>query len=112
MRNNTRLLYAAYLAQVAQLNQIGDATLSFNVDPAVQQTLEQRTQESSEFLSQINMIGVEELKGEKVGIGVSSTIAGRTDTSGAGRLASVRPDPCRRQDRRQAGLNVAHGRMS
>ena len=84
MRNNTRLLYAAYLAQVAQLNQIGDATLSFNVAPAVQQTLEQRTQESSEFLSQINMIGVEELKGEKVGIGVSSTIAGRTDTSGAG----------------------------
>lgn len=84
MRNNTRLLYTAYLAQVAQLNQIGDATLSFNVDPAVQQTLEQRTQESSEFLSQINMIGVEELKGEKVGIGVSSTIAGRTDTSGAG----------------------------
>lgn len=84
MRNNTRLLYAAYLAQVAQLNQIGDATLSFNVDPAVQQTLEQRTQESSEFLSRINVVGVEELKGEKVGIGVSSTIAGRTDTSGAG----------------------------
>ncbi|MBD9478508.1 phage major capsid protein, P2 family [Pseudoxanthomonas sp. PXM02] len=84
MRNNTRLLYTAFLAQVAQLNQVGDATLSFNVDPAVQQTLEQRTQESSEFLSRINMIGVEELKGEKVGIGVSGTIASRTDTTGAG----------------------------
>jgi P2 family phage major capsid protein len=85
MRNNTRRLYNAYLAQVAQLNQVDSATLVFNVDPAVQQKLEQRTQESSEFLSRIQIVGVDELVGDKVGIGVSGTIAGRTDTSGAGR---------------------------
>jgi P2 family phage major capsid protein len=85
MRNTTRRLYNAFLAQVAQLNQVDSATHVFNVDPAVQQRLEQRTQESSEFLNRIQMVGVEELVGDKVGIGVSGTIAGRTDTSGAGR---------------------------
>jgi P2 family phage major capsid protein len=85
MRNNTRRLYNAFLAQVATLNQVDSATHVFNVDPAVQQRLEQRTQESSDFLTRIQMVGVEELVGDKVGIGVSGTIAGRTDTSGAGR---------------------------
>ncbi|KAF1719814.1 phage major capsid protein, P2 family [Pseudoxanthomonas wuyuanensis] len=83
MRNNTRRLFNAYLAQVAQLNQVDSATVVFNVDPVVQQKLEQRTQESSEFLNRIQIIGVEELKGDKVGIGVAGTIAGRTDTTGA-----------------------------
>ena len=83
MRNNTRILFNAYMAQVAQLNQVGSATHVFNVDPAVQQKLESRTQESSEFLQRIQIVGVDELKGDKVGIGVSGTIAGRTDTSGA-----------------------------
>lgn len=85
MRNTTRRLFNAYLAQVAQLNQVDSATHVFNVDPTVQQRLEQRTQESSDFLNRIQMVGVEELVGDKVGIGVSGTIAGRTDTSGAGR---------------------------
>lgn len=84
MRNTTRLKFTAYMAQIAALNGIESPANVFSVDPAVQQRLEQRTQESSEFLSRINVVGVEELKGEKVGIGVSSTIAGRTDTSGVG----------------------------
>lgn len=84
MRNETRLHYQAYLDQVAQLNGVSDPTKTFTVTPAVQQKLEARLQESSEFLSRINVIGVDELKGEKVGIGVSSTIAGRTDTTGNG----------------------------
>ncbi|HEL7732028.1 TPA: P2 family phage major capsid protein, partial [Stenotrophomonas maltophilia] len=84
MRNETRRLYAAYLAQLATINGVESAGHSFSVDPTVQQTLESRIQESSEFLGRINMIGVRELKGQKVGIGVSSTIAGRTDTTGNG----------------------------
>ena len=84
MRNDTRHHFDAYLSQLAKLSGVSDATKTFAVDPTVQQRLETRMQESSEFLSRIGMIGVDELKGEKVGLGVSSTIAGRTDTTGAG----------------------------
>jgi len=84
MRNDTRRFFTAYLSQLATLNGVDNATHVFNVDPTVQQTLETRMQESSDFLGRINIIGVNDLKGQKVGIGVSSTIAGRTDTTGAG----------------------------
>lgn len=84
MRNDTRQAYNAYLKQIAQLSGVDDATKTFSVEPSVQQKLETRMQESSEFLSQIGMHGVDELKGEKIGLGVSGTIAGRTDTSGDG----------------------------
>ncbi|MCD7096996.1 phage major capsid protein, P2 family [Stenotrophomonas sp. MMGLT7] len=84
MRNTTRVLYNAMLTQIAQLNGVADAAVQFSATPSVQQTLETRIQESSAFLSQINMIGVRELAGEKVGITIGSTIASRTDTSGAG----------------------------
>lgn len=39
-------------------------------------------QESSEFLTRINMTPVAELKGEKVGVGVNGSIASTTDTDG------------------------------
>jgi P2 family phage major capsid protein len=83
MRNETRQAYNAYLDQVAKLNGVATATQTFAAEPTVQQNLETRIQESSDFLGQINIIGVDELKGEKVGLGVSGTIASRTDTSGA-----------------------------
>ena len=84
MRNPTRLLYTALLAQIAQLNGVDNATLQFSASPSVQQTLETKMQESSDFLKAVNFYGVDELKGQKVGIVMTSTIAGRTDTSGAG----------------------------
>ncbi len=84
MRNSTRLQYNQYVEQIAKLSGVPSAAVQFTVDPAIQQRLEQRQQDTSEFLRRINIIGVDELKGEKVGIGVSSTIASRTDTSGAG----------------------------
>lgn len=81
MRNETRVLFNAYRDQVARLNGVGDATTKFAVDPSVQQTLETKIQESSAFLGQINMIGVAEMQGEKIGLGVSGPIAGRTNTA-------------------------------
>lgn len=84
MRNDTRKLFTAYLAQVAALNGVDSAATKFAIEPSVQQKLEQRMQESSEFLGQIGIVGVDELIGEKVGIGVSGTIASRTDTTGNG----------------------------
>ena len=84
MRNPTRLAYNAYLDQQAKLNGVPSATEKFAAAPSVQQKLETRIQESSEFLKRINIIGVTEQTGEKLGLGVSGTIASRTDTSGAG----------------------------
>lgn len=85
MRNETRKAFEAFTARVAQLNGVADATKTFAVEPSVQQTLEKRIQESSEFLSRINIIGVDELKGEKLRLGPTGPIAGRTDTSSADR---------------------------
>jgi P2 family phage major capsid protein len=82
MRNDTRELFTGYLQQQQRLNGVTDATQKFDVQPSVQQRLETNIQESSAFLSRVNIIGVREMKGEKLGLGVGSTIASRTDTSG------------------------------
>lgn len=81
MRNDTRKLFTAYLGQVALLNRVESATATFSVDPTIQQKLETKIQESSEFLTKINIIGVDEQEGEKVGLGVGSTVASRTNTA-------------------------------
>ena len=80
MRNDTRLHFNGYLERIATLNGVTDATKAFNVVPAVQQTLETKIQESSEFLTKINMIGVTEQQGEKLGLNLSGPIASRTNT--------------------------------
>jgi P2 family phage major capsid protein len=84
MRNDTRLCFTQYQEQLAALSQVADTSVTFAVAPSVQQKLESHIQESSDFLKRINVIGVDELSGQKVGLGVTGTIAGRTDTSGDG----------------------------
>lgn len=83
MQSSTRAKYNAYLAQVAILNgqNVQDLDKKFAVDPTVAQKLETRIQESSEFLQKINIYGVSEQEGEKIGLGVGGTIAGTTDTT-------------------------------
>ena len=81
MRNDTRLKFNAYMSQLAVLNNVDDVTKKFTVEPSVQQTLETKVQESSAFLGMVNVIGVTEQKGEKLGLGINSTIAGTTDTT-------------------------------
>lgn len=80
MRNETRKYFNEYLERIATLNGVTDATKAFNVVPAVQQTLETKIQESSDFLGKINMIGVTEQQGEKLGLNLSGPIAARTNT--------------------------------
>ena len=68
MQNQTRQHFDAYTRRIAELNGVSDATRTFNVSPSVQQTLENRVQESSAFLGRINVMGVDELKGEKLSL--------------------------------------------
>ncbi|MEI6418721.1 MAG: phage major capsid protein, P2 family [Sphingomonadales bacterium] len=87
MRETTRTAFNRYLERLSQLNSISQESVikGFTVAPSVQQTLEDRMQESSDFLGRVNMFGVTELKGEKIGLSMSGPIAGRTNTSQAAR---------------------------
>lgn len=80
MRNDTRLLFNSFLERQQELNSVPSARESFSVSPSVQQTLETKIQESSEFLNSINIMGVREMQGEKLGLGVTGPIASRTNT--------------------------------
>ena len=77
MRQETRFKFNAYLSRVAELNGIdaGDVSKKFTVEPSVTQTLMNTMQESSDFLTRINIVPVSEMKGEKIGIGVTGSIA-------------------------------------
>ncbi|MES9901141.1 MAG: phage major capsid protein, P2 family [Sedimenticola sp.] len=81
MRQLTRKVFNSYLGQVAALNGIPDATQKFAAAPSVSQTMENHIQENSAFLAMVNSIGVNEQTGEKLGLSVGATIAGRTDTT-------------------------------
>lgn len=81
MRNDTRKLFNGFKQRIAQLNGIDNASEEFAVDPEVQQKLEKRTQQSSEFLNKIGFEFVDAQEGEKVGVGVSGTTASTTDTT-------------------------------
>lgn len=94
MKNTTRAKFYAMVSQIALLNGIDPVTAGtakFTVEPSVQQKLEQRVQESSEFLSKINIEPVDELTGELLGLGIGSTIAGRTNTAGGTRRTGIDP---------------------
>lgn len=88
MRNPTRLAFTAYLEQLARLNAVRSAAEMFTVDPSIQQTLESKIQLSSDFLTKINIIGVSEQMGAKIGLGVGGPVASTTDTTTTDRTTS------------------------
>lgn len=81
MKNATRLLFNQYLADQATLNGVPSVAQKFAVAPTIQQKLESRIQESSAFLQSINIVPVDEMQGEKLGLGTSGPIASRTNTT-------------------------------
>lgn len=85
MRNETRALYMAYCSRIALLNGVPSALEKFAVDPVIEQKLESKMAESSEFLRAINVMPVTQQEGQVLGLGTSRTLAGRTDTSGGTR---------------------------
>lgn len=80
MRTATRAALAAYTSQIAVLNKVGSATEKFAVDPTIAQKLEERIQENADFLKQINVMQVDELSGQVIGLGANKPAAGRTNT--------------------------------
>lgn len=94
MHPKTRIAFAAYVSQIALLNGLSDEdvkTTKFAIAPAVEQKLEERIKESSEFLQAINIVPVIQQSGDKVGVTVTRPIASRTDTSGDGERDATDP---------------------
>jgi hypothetical protein len=83
MHKNTRILFAAYVSQIALVNGISadDVGTKFTVAPQPEQRLEEAIKESSEFLQSIEIVPVINQSGEKVGIGTTRTLAGRRNTA-------------------------------
>lgn len=84
MEEFTQQRFDEYTARLAELNGLSHqavTTRKFTIDPAIQQTLVTRMQASSAFLGRINVVPVAQLKGQKVGLTMGSSIASNTDTS-------------------------------
>lgn len=99
MRNETRVLFNTYMDNLAKLNGVPSATKKFTAAPTVEQKLESYIQESSAFLANVNSYPVDQQTGEKIGLSIGSTIAGRTDTTAADRETQ---DPTALDDRQYA----------
>lgn len=88
MKQLTLEKYQAYLENQAELNNIPYNVLAdgakYTVQPSVQQKLYEKVRESSEFLSLIKFVFVEEQMGETLGLDSAHTVASTTDTSGNG----------------------------
>lgn len=81
MRPETRIALNQYQQQIARLNGVSDVASKFAVTPSVQQTLETKIQESSAFLKKINIMPVDDLMGQKLGLSISGPITSNTDTT-------------------------------
>ncbi|HEM8018358.1 phage major capsid protein, P2 family [Escherichia sp. ESNIH1] len=83
MKTKTRFAFNAYLQQLATLNKIDvkDIGSKYTAEASVAQTLETKIQESSAFLTRINVVPVDEQSGERLGLGIGATVAGTTDTT-------------------------------
>ena len=83
MKKTTRFKLNAYMSVLAEINKIDLSALNskFTIEPSVSQTLESKIQESSAFLQAINIMPVSEQSGERLGLGIGTTIAGTTHTT-------------------------------
>lgn len=99
MQNHTRELFNGYLSQIAKLNALSGSFFAagsteikkFAVAPAIEQKLQAKLQTSSDFLSRINVVPVVQQIGDRVGVGVTRSLAGRSNTAGGQRRTPTSP---------------------
>lgn len=80
-------MYAELELAIAESYGVELSTKMFSVEPSIAQELNDAITAKSDFLERINVLGVTEIKGEKVFIGVSGPVTGRTDTKTTDREA-------------------------
>ena len=77
---------------IADTYGVPDTTRMFAVEPTIAQELNDKITERVDFLGRINVVPVSEIKGQKVFIGVSGPITGRTNTKTTDRDAKDMSD--------------------
>lgn len=98
MREETKVVVAQYAKAVAKTNEVVDPTEKFNVNPSAAQRLIAQSRESNWFLGKINIIQVQNQKGEAIGLNANGMIAGRSNTSAGNKrktkaVYSMKPMP-------------------
>ncbi len=82
MNTYSRQQYQNLQAAIALGYSVKSVTQQFSVDPSVEQDLQDKIVEQSEFLSNINVLTVDEMKGQVILGYANGPVSGRTDTSG------------------------------
>lgn len=72
--------YAQLQVDIAETYGVENPTRQFAVEPSIAQELNDAITARADFLERINVVPVNEVKGEKVFIGVNGPVTGRTDT--------------------------------
>ena len=80
-------MYASLQLAIAETYGVELPNKHFSVDPTITQELNDAITAKSDFLQRINVIGVSEIKGQKVFIGVSGPVTSRTNTKTTDREA-------------------------
>lgn len=70
-----------HFATIAQVNHAADVRRQFAIDPTVEQRIEDLQTESIEFLREINVYPVQDLKGQTIGMGANNMIGSRTSAA-------------------------------
>ncbi|WP_371916462.1 phage major capsid protein, P2 family [Pseudomonas sp. PIC25] len=86
LSQQARQQYHRLQAAIARAYGVDSAREEFNVTPSMAQTLNDKITASSTFLARINVIGVSEIKGQKVMMGLNGPATGRTNTNNADRV--------------------------
>jgi len=87
LSNHGAKMYAQLQLDVAENYGVDLSRKMFNVEPSIAQELNEAITAKSDFLLRINVIGVSEIKGQKVFLGVSGPVTGRTNTTTKDRVA-------------------------
>jgi len=80
-------MYAEMQLAIAETYGVALSSKMFSVEPSIAQELNDAITAKADFLQRINVIPVTEIKGEKVFIGVSGPVTGRTNTKTTDRVA-------------------------
>lgn len=80
-------MYAEMQLAIAETYGVELASKMFSVEPSIAQELNDAITAKADFLQRINVMPVTEIKGEKVFIGVSGPVTGRTNTKTTDRVA-------------------------
>jgi len=86
LSNDARLKFSALAVAIAATYGVQSAREEFNVTPSLAQTLNEKITHSSSFLQRINVLPVSEIKGQKVMLGLTGPVTGRTNTNNADRV--------------------------